>query len=96
MKIKLQLLLNKSSRTELGGRVAREAASLLGMQPTSSGVASFSAEMESNLFAALFGHDAPAELPPSPDDAVPLKVPPALSQHVDSITIAPAHIYLKG
>ena len=102
--VKLQLLLRKQWRTPEGVESVRKAAAAIGMTPTASGAASVSAEMDPAAFSKLFGQPVQhlPRRPAGPTDfgtssggaSGPLKVPAALSDYVESITVAPPHLLL--
>ena len=83
----------------------RRLLSALGVKPTAAGLATLSAELDADKFKATFGVTA-VEAPPASSDSAEfgrsggsvsqdLKVPPALSEFVQSISAAPSHIYLE-
>jgi hypothetical protein len=90
-RVNLQILVTTPHRNPDGIAAVREGLAKLGIQPTSSGAASLSAVVDRVQFESLFG--------PYPSGnaltAAPLRVPPALSNLVESITIAPRHDYTK-
>ena len=80
--IKLQMLLAKGADAE----ALRKAAEGLGIRITSMGAASAVGEIEAGKFAELFGAGA---------ESRDLEVPGALRPFVQSMGVAPRHIYLK-
>jgi hypothetical protein len=90
-RINLQILVAMSHRNPDDIAAVRDGLTTLGIQPTSSGAASLSAAVDPAKFESLFG--------PYPSGnvltAAPLRVPPSLSDLVESITIAPRHDYTK-
>jgi len=89
--VKIQILLSPSARTAEGVAKARKVAERLGIKPTTSGAASIVAQVDSNRFASLFG-----AVPQDALTAAPLEIPKALRPYVDTITIAPPHIFMDG
>jgi hypothetical protein len=77
----------------------------LGLTPTASGAATISAEVEPARFEKLFGVRASEVMPRPPGErdfgasgghvSPPLPVPKPLVQHVESISVAPPHLYLQ-
>ena len=96
--IKVQLLLQPSSRTPAGVAATKAIAAALGLRPTTSGAASVSAEVDPAQFTALFGIAAKDAKPAGPQDprSAPLRIPEPLRGCVESITIAPAHIHFHS
>jgi hypothetical protein len=100
----LQILLRKEWRTAEGIAVVRKLLTALGLKPTTSGLATISAEIDPELFEALFGVKATELAPRQPGASdfgtsgghmsEDLTVPAQLAQHVQSISAAPPHTYL--
>ncbi len=100
--IKIQILLREDWRSPAGVKKVQEVAGTLGMKPTSSGLATLSAEMEPRVFESLFKQKVGevSSCPPgkgdfgSPGGAVSgaLQVPESLREWVENITVAPPHI----
>ena len=98
--IALQILVREGYRT--GDAMARVAQQLrdIGLDVTASGRATLSARASADTFARLFGRGAPtaplaneAEGRAAADDMA-LRLPPALHEAIESITIAPKPIYM--
>jgi hypothetical protein len=85
--IKLQLLLRPECRTSSGVATGKTLAQKLGIQITASGAASLSARVSRDVFLRLFQTVPEA----APND---LPVPADLQEVVQSITVAPDHLYL--
>jgi hypothetical protein len=104
-RIKLQLLLNPKWRTPEGIAQVKRIAQSLGISPTVTGAASVSAEMEPEPFEKLFATKAipiAARKPNATDFGTSggfasgdLEVPAMLSEFVQSVTVAPAHILMS-
>jgi hypothetical protein len=103
--IKLQILLRREWRTTQGVEEARKSLASAGLTPTAVGLATISAEMESQRFEELFGlkalqvegnppgaqNSGESGIQESPD----LKIPESLLRYVQGITIAPPHLYMN-
>jgi hypothetical protein len=91
--IPLQILLRKPWRTKEGVATAREVCTRLGIEPTASGAATVSGRITPAVFETLFSISAEnAAAPTTATRALP--IPPELQEFVESITIAPPHIYM--
>jgi len=98
---KIQILLRKDYRSAAGIEKVQEAAKSLGMKPTSSGMATLSAEMEPGVFESVFGEmpETIASRPPGKNDlgspggevSGALEVPKSMREWVESITVAPPY-----
>jgi hypothetical protein len=83
----------------------RELLASLGITPTAAGAATLSAELDGGRFRDVFGitaTDVPPSLPGKCEFgrsgghvSQDLKVPAVLSEYVESISVAPSHIYLQ-
>jgi hypothetical protein len=91
VRIKLQILLRAECRTPQGIGDAKRALSSLGIASTGHGDATISAEIDAEDFEKLFGSAATA--PRSWNEN--LAVPSALRSHVQSISVAPPHLYMQ-
>jgi hypothetical protein len=102
--VKLQILLSAGHRKPEGISAVKSVLSSLGIAPTSSGLATISAEMSPHAFEKLSGVTA-AEIAPSKPTATdfgrsaghespPLSVPQALQPFVASISVAPPHVFM--
>src|SRR5437762_7731502 len=89
MRTKLQILLKREMRNAQSISEARDLLGSLGITVTSYGAASISADVTPELFESLFGRRSNDE----ETGAVP--IPQALERFVESITIAPPHLYLE-
>ena len=98
---KIQILLRKDWRSGAGIEKVKEAAESLGMKPTSSGIATLSAEMEPGVFESVFREmpEAVASRPPAQNDfgsrggevSGALEVPESMREWVESITVDPPY-----
>ena len=86
MTLRLQILLSKQFRTPDVVAKVRVILESLGIVPSSSGVASISATVDERLTEAVFGSK------PSADGVLP--IPRVLKDYVESISVAPDHIYM--
>jgi hypothetical protein len=103
--VKLQVLLRREWRTPTGIAEVRRRLTLVGLQPTGSGLATISAETSLEHFESLFGVKAAeiAPRPPSGSDfgrsaghiSPELTVPQPLRDYVESISAAPPHTYAQ-
>jgi len=89
--VKLQLLLLPESRTPDGIQEVKRALASLGVATTGQGSVTISAEVNLDQFERLFGLAATDQELPNKD----LVVPSALQHHVQSISVAPQHIYMN-
>jgi hypothetical protein len=71
----------------------RELLASLGITPTAAGAATLSAELDGGRFRDVFGITATDV--PGGHVSQDLKVPAVLSEYVESISVAPSHIYLQ-
>jgi hypothetical protein len=94
--MKLQLLLHPHQRTPDGIASAKRLSSSLGIHPTAEGAATISAEVDEDTFQSLF--KTPPEGSSSGTSATKesLAVPDELKDYVQSISVAPHHLYMKG
>jgi|SRR5678809_1298337 hypothetical protein len=91
--IPLQILLRKPWRTREGVAEARAVCTRLGIEPTASGAVTLSGRITPAIFQSLFSISA--ENAAAPTTATrPLPIPQELQEYVESITIAPPHIYM--
>jgi hypothetical protein len=103
--IKIQVLLRREWQTPDGVEKARKCLVEAGLRPTAAGLATISAELDQDHFQFLFGTSA-KDLPPRPSAAgdfgqsggqisEPLQVPHSLERYVETISVAPGHIYFE-
>lgn len=100
--VKLQILIRPSWRTKEGLAAVTSLAKSLGINPTSAGTATLSADITPDRFETLFRQRAVdvAPRPPGPGDfgtpggakSAQLPVPDALRDYVENITVAPPHL----
>ena len=91
--IQVQILLRKPWRTRHGVETVRKIGESLGIEPTASGTATISGRIERRTFESLFA--TPAEAAGAEGIAAgALPVPNLLQEYVESITVAPPHIYM--
>jgi len=93
--MKVQLLLHPNRRTPDGIAMVKQIAHSLGIIRTAEGAASISADVDPNTFKTLFKTPPDESLFSDPANSQPLPVPESLRSHVQSITVAPRHIYMK-
>ena len=67
----------------------------LGIVPTAEGTASISAETDAATFQSLFGTAPDDGLFANPATSPTLPVPEPLREHVESISVAPRHVYMN-
>ncbi len=89
--VKLQILLRKDMRTPEGVAAVRRILESLGITPSASGTATVSAGVEADQLEAIFGPVAPV----IQFQADTLPVPESLTEYVESISVAPRHIYME-
>jgi hypothetical protein len=87
VRAKLQILLRKEWRKPATIADVRKLAGKLGITITASGTATLSGDMTAEAFESLFGQ-------PAKDAAGELPVPDPLKPYVESISIAPRHIFM--
>ncbi len=94
--MKLQLLLHPHQRNRDAIATTKKISTSLGIHPTAEGVATISAEVDENTFQSLFG--IPPEENSSDISAAKesLSVPDPLKEYVQSIAVAPPHLYMQG
>jgi hypothetical protein len=98
---KLQILLRKEYRKPEGIAAVKQIVSGFGIEPTSTGLASLSGEISQEAFESMFSSTARPSSPPmtveaggaSNSEYRELPVPERLREYVESITVAPPHIY---
>lgn len=90
-RVKLQVLLRKERRTPEGMAAVRGILESLGITPSASGSATVSATVEAGRLEAIFGPVAPV----IQFQADTLPIPEALTEYVESITVAPKHIHME-
>jgi hypothetical protein len=90
--VKLQLLLQKPNRTPEGISAATAAVEALGLHVTGAGTTTLSVEAEPGEILRVFGTPMPSKIDLN---TPPLPVPASLRAHVQSITIAPNHLYFE-
>lgn len=94
--MKLQVLLHPQQRNPSGVENAKRILQSLGIRPTAAGAASISAEVDAEKFQSVFGIPPPESLPADAVSAQSLSVPEQLKDYVESISIAPRHIYMNS
>ena len=82
--IRLQVLLRDGWRHDEGVRLVQDGLKSLGINPTSAGRVTVSADVSPETFRHIFGRDA------SP--GANLTVPSTLAPYVESVSIAPPHV----
>ncbi len=87
----LQFLLRKDKRTPEGVAAVRTILESLGITPSASGAATVSAAVEADRLEPIFGPVGPVIQ--FQTDTLP--VPKSLTEYVESISVAPRHIYLE-
>ncbi len=92
--VRLQLLLKKDSRHPAGGEEAQAAAAAAGMKPTTSGMATISAEATPDVFRRLFPSATYDPAGDGPSEAHDLAVPAELEHVVERISVAPPHLHM--
>ena len=102
MSVKLQILIRPQWRTKDGLATVSSVAQSVGINPTAAGAATLSADIAPDAFEKLFGQQAldVAPRPPGARDfgspggasAIQLKIPEALRDYIESITVAPPHL----
>jgi hypothetical protein len=93
--MKLQMLLHPHHRNSEGIAKAKRISETLGIRPTAEGQASISADVDEEKYTSLFGAEAPIQPPAGPMAAESLTVPEPLQEYVQSISIAPPHLYMN-
>jgi hypothetical protein len=97
--VTLQILLKKEHRTPSALQSARVALQKVGLHPVSSGAASLTVDATPETLASLFGSTpAATEARHAAEKGVPaseFSVPPELAEFVESISIAPKHLYFQ-
>ena len=86
--LRLQILLRKPYRNPEGVEKTRAALKSLGMEPTTSGAASLAATVDEKTAESVFGS--------SPQSGEVLPISSSLAEYVESISVAPRHIYMEG
>jgi hypothetical protein len=104
-RIKLQILLRREWRTSGGIDEARKALIDAGLTVTNTGLVSISAELDQDRFRSLFDTSVTeiASQPPTDRDfgrsggqaSAPLKIPSSLERYIETISVAPGHIYFE-
>ena len=94
--MKIQVLLHPQQRNPSGVENAKQILQSLGIRPTAAGAASISAEADPEKFQSIFGIPPPENLPPDAVSGPSLSVPEPLKDYVESISIAPRHIYMNN
>ena len=89
--MKLQILLRKDKRTPEGVAAVRRILESLGITPSASGSATVSATVESGRLETIFGQTGPVAQ--FQTDTLP--IPESLKEYVESISVAPRHIYME-
>jgi hypothetical protein len=94
--MKLQLLLHPHQRNCDAVATTKKISTSLGIHPTAEGAATISADVDEDTFQSLFG--IPPEENSSNTSAAKesLSVPDPLKEYVQSISVAPHHLYMKG
>jgi hypothetical protein len=94
--VRLQMLLRAPWRNDRGLADVQTALRALHLEVTGVGRASVSARASQQAFDSVFGGAPPEVMDAAgPDADVPLAVPSALAEWVESITVAPQHIVMS-
>ena len=93
--MKLQLLVHPHHRSPEAIATVKQIAQRLGIVPTAEGAATISAEADAATFQALFGTSPDEKLFANPVTNQTLPVPDPLKDYVQSISVAPRHIYMN-
>lgn len=93
--MKLQLLVHAQYRNPEAIATVKEIAQRLGMVPTTQGAATISADADAATFQSLFGVPPDESLFTNPANSQTLPVPDLLQDYVQSISVAPRHIYMN-
>jgi hypothetical protein len=93
--MKLQLLLHPHRRSPEAIATVKKISQSLGILPTAEGAATISADVDPSTFQSLFGTPPDESLFSDPASSPPLLIPESLRSHVQSISVAPHHIYMN-
>ena len=93
--MKLQLLVRPQYRSPEGIAAVKAKAQTLGIIPTAQGAATISAEADADTFQSLFGTPPNESLFNNPSTSPTLPVPEPLKEHVESVSVAPRHVYMN-
>lgn len=93
--MKLQLLLHPDRRKPEAIALAKQIAATLGILPTAEGATTISAAVSPEIFESLFGKPPDPKEYADPVKNEPLPVPQPLRDLVQSITVAPGHVYME-
>jgi hypothetical protein len=93
--LRLQLLLHPDRRTPEAVAAVKQILGSLGIVPTAAGAATISAEVDANTFQTLFGESPDESRFADPAKSKALPIPEPLKNYVQSITVAPRHIYMN-
>lgn len=91
-RVKLQVLLHSEHRNPEGLARVRQASAALGIRPTTQGEATISAEVDEQTYKSVFGEDPGTQNVSFGSGSLP--IPESLKEYVQSISIAPPHIYM--
>jgi hypothetical protein len=91
MAVKVQILLRKPCRTPEGREATKKILSSLGLTVTGEGLVTISADAEPKVIQRVFGVTLPSAEPLSDSNKLP--IPVLLKTYVESITIAPPHLF---
>jgi hypothetical protein len=94
--MKLQLLMHPHCRNDEAIAAAKNISQSLGISPTAEGGATVSAEVDLDTFQSLFGKPPTEPSGPESVSDESLPVPEPLREYVQSISVAPRHIYMSG
>jgi hypothetical protein len=90
--VKLQVLLLSQHRNPEGLAKVRKASAVLGIRPTAQGEATISADVDEQTYKSIFGEYLSTQDVSFQSGSLP--IPESLKEYVQSISIAPLHIYM--
>jgi hypothetical protein len=90
--VKLQVLLLSQHRNPEGLAKVRQASAVLGIRPTAQGEATISADVDEQTYKSIFGEYLSTQDVSFQSGSLP--IPESLKEYVQSISIAPLHIYM--
>jgi hypothetical protein len=93
--MKLQFLVHPQHRSPEAIARVKQIAQSLGIVPTAEGAATISAEADPATFQSLFGIAPDEKLFANPATNQTLPVPDPLKDYVQSISVAPRHVYMN-
>jgi hypothetical protein len=91
-RVKLQVLLHSQHRNPDGLAKVKQASAALGIRPTAQGEATISADVDEHTYKAIFGEEPATQDTSFERGSLP--IPESLKEYVQSISIAPTHIYM--